>query len=296
MMASLDQRATVLRTSRGDVQLAREGQGPPVLAVHGGPGGFDFGLAYCRHLRDGGCELLAPSRPGYLRTPLGSGPSPESQADLYAAILDELHLERAAILGVSSGGLSAVHFAARHPDRTTALFLDSAILLPFEVPIGALRRATFESSFFVWLSYQLVTRQPELMTRVAVDGMSSGLNREQKRAAVKWINSDPARLRMIQEQFTSIAPREYRQAGWTNDKSNEATLAALPFADIAAPTLIAHGASDSVVPVVHATNAADRIAGSELILVEEGYHLLSTSRNYAQVARRQLELVRRHSI
>ena len=164
LMASLDERATVLRTARGDVQLAREGQGPPVLAIHGGPGGFDQGLAWCRHLRDGGCELLAPSRPGYLRTPLRSGRSPESQADLYAAILDTLHIERATILGFSSGGPSAVHFAARHPGRTTALILEAAILLRFEPPINALQRATLESSFVVWLSYQIASRKLELMT------------------------------------------------------------------------------------------------------------------------------------
>ena len=290
LMASLDERSTVLRTPRGDVQLAREGQGPPVLAIHGGPGGFDLGLAWCRHLRDGGYEVLAPSRPGYLRTPLESGLSPESQADLYAAILDTLHIERAAILGFSSGGPSAVHFAARHPGRTTALFLDTAVLLPFKPPINALQRATIESGFIVWLSYQIASRKPKLMTSFAVAGTSEGLNKEQKSAAVDWIKSDPARLQSLQEQFAAIAPRKYRKAGWTNDQANEAGLAPLPFADVTAPTLIAHGTSDGIVPVEHGTNAADKIGGAELILVEEGHHLLSASRNYGPVAQRQLEL------
>lgn len=291
VMASLDERAAVLPTSRGDVQLAREGEGPPVLAIHGGPGGFDFGLAYARHLLDGGCELLAPSRPGYLRTPLRSGARPEDQADLYAASLDSLDIERAAILGVSSGGISALQFAARHPDRTIALFLDSAILMPHTVPLGPFRRAVFESSFFVWLSYQLVTRRAELMTRFAIEGMLSGVNKEQAEMAVKWITADPGRLRSLQEQFMSTAPQKYRKVGWANDKANEATLSALPITDVMAPTLIAHGANDAVVPVFHATNAAGRISGSELIIVEEGHHLLSLSRNYGEVAQRQLELV-----
>jgi pimeloyl-ACP methyl ester carboxylesterase len=290
LMASLDARTTVLQTARGDVQLARDGQGPPVLVSHGGPGGFDLGLAWCRHLRDGGCELLAPSRPGYLRTPLQSGRSPESQADLYAAILDVLHIEQATIVGFSSGGPSAAHFGARHPDRTTALILEAAILLPLKPPINALQRATLESTFLVWLSYQIAGRMPKLMARFSVDGMSAGLTKEQKRAAANWIESDPTRLERIQEMSACTAPQQYRRPGWANDKANEAGLAPLPFADIATPTLIAHGANEGIVPVAHATNAADQIPGAELILVAEGHHALPLSRNYRPIAARQLEL------
>ena len=170
LMTSLDARAVVLQTARGDAQLAREGQGPQVLVSHGGPGGFDLGLAWSRHLLDGGCEVLAPSRPGYLRTPLDSGRSPKNQADLYAAILDSLDIERLAVLGFSAGAPSAVHFAARYPDRTKALFLDAPILLPFEPPISAARRATYESGVLVWLSYQMVMRRPETMARFMING------------------------------------------------------------------------------------------------------------------------------
>jgi pimeloyl-ACP methyl ester carboxylesterase len=289
-MATLDERATMVHTARGEVQVAREGRGRPVLVVHGGQG-FDIGLAWCRHLWDGGCQVVAPSRPGYLRTPLGSGRTPQDQADLYAAILDTLEIERVAVLGFSSGGPSAVHFAARYPDRTTALFLDTAVLLPFKPPIGALRRAAFESGFVVWLSYQTGTRWPGLMTRFVVDGVSYGLNKEQKKTEVDWIRLDPARLRSLEEQFTSIAPMEHRKPGWTNDQINERDLAPLPFADVTAPTLIALGANDAIIPLEHATNAAGKIAGAELILVEAGHHMLSLSRNYGPVAQRQLELV-----
>jgi len=290
LMAALDDRADLVPAARGPMQLARDGSGPPVLVSHGGPGGFDLGLAWCRHLRDNGCELLAPSRPGYLRTPLSSGRTPADQADLYAAMLDRLEIERVAIVGFSSGGPSAVQFAARYADRTSALILESAILLPFSPPINALQRAAIESRPLVWLTGQIAQRKPELVAKLSVDGMSAGLNSEQRRAAVHWINSDPARLDRMQEISACTAPPKYRAAGWANDKANEAELAPLPFADIASPTLIAHGASEGIVPVEHATNAADLIAGSELLLVEEGHHALPLSRDYAEVARRQAEL------
>jgi pimeloyl-ACP methyl ester carboxylesterase len=43
------------------------------------------------------------------------------------AVLDKVGLPRAAICGVSYGGLIAAAFAARHPDRTTCLILVSAV-------------------------------------------------------------------------------------------------------------------------------------------------------------------------
>ncbi len=95
----------------------------------------------------------------------------------------------------------------------------------------------------------------------------------------------------MQEQWTAVAPRRYRHAGWVNDQAQEADLAPLPFADVSSPTLIAHGRNDAIVPIEHATNAARRVADAELLIVDEGHHLLSLSRRYGPVAERQLVLV-----
>jgi pimeloyl-ACP methyl ester carboxylesterase len=130
------------------------------------------------------------------------------------------------------------------------------------------------------------------MTRFTIDGVSQGLSRDRRRAAANWITTNPARLRSMQEQFASTAPKRHRQAGWANDLANERALEPLPFADVTAPTLVAHGANDAFVPVTHATTAAEAIGAAQLMMVDEGHHLLSLSRHYEPVARRQLELVR----
>jgi pimeloyl-ACP methyl ester carboxylesterase len=208
-------------------------------------------------------------------------------------MFDALDIERASVLAFSSGGPSAVHFAARHPDRTTALLLDTAILLPFEPPMSALQRAAIQSGVVVWFSYQMARRRPGLITRLVLDGVSIGLTKEQRKAAAAWITSDPARLRSLTEQLISIAPVEHRKPGWTNDQTNEFNLAPLPFADIAAPTLIALGANDAIIPLEHATNAAANITGAELIIIEGGHHMLSLSSSYGPVAQRQLKLLAR---
>lgn len=289
-MSSLDHQATVLDTDLGSIQVARDGHGPPVMVIHGGPGGFDQGLASGRRLRDGGCELIVPSRPGYLRTPLTSGRSPAEQADLYSAMLDVLQISRVAVLGFSSGGPSAVHFAARHPEKTTTLLLDAAVLLPFETHLNVFERVISETSFGVWLSCQLASKRPAMMTAVVVDAFSKGLDKDQKRDAVEWIRADSALQQDIRDLMSSVAPRKYRKPGQTNDESIEPDLDPLPFADITAPTLVAHGTNDGLVPSAHATHAADEIAGAELILVEEGHHALPLCRHYEPIAHRQLEL------
>jgi pimeloyl-ACP methyl ester carboxylesterase len=49
----------------------------------------------------------------------------DAYADQIAALLDECGIARAVICGVSFGGLVALRFAARHPDRTAALVMVS---------------------------------------------------------------------------------------------------------------------------------------------------------------------------
>lgn len=290
LLRELDERASVVDTASGPVQVARDGQGPVIMIIHGGPGGFDQGLMYGRHLRDGGCEIIAPSRPGYLRTPVESGRAPAEQADLLAATLDELGVERATVLGYSSGGPAAVHLAARHPDRVRALLLDSAVTMRYDTPGSIVERLLVFSSFGAWWCRQVAQRWPKLATSSFVDGFSKDLDKHQKQRAAQWIASDESRVELVQELWTSFGPWSDRQEGFETDEHNEPELDPLPFAKVTCSTLIAHGSNDGVVPVEHAQRAAEQIAGSELMLVEEGHHLLPACRGFEGVAKRQLAL------
>ncbi len=290
LLALLDERATMVETECGSIQLAREGDGAKVMPIHGSPGGFDQGLVWAKHLKDAGCELIAPSRPGYLRTPLDSGRSPTLQADLFAAMLDVLCIDKVTVLGISSGGPSAVHFAARHPDRTNALLLDAAVLLPIAPATNKLERALFESSTGIWLWCQVAKRWPKSTAALVVDTLSTGLDKGQKREAVDWITSNPIRLHDIVVLSTSLAPRTAREPGQRNDELNEIELAPLPFAEITAPTLITQGTNDVFPLIDHATNAADKIPSAELMLLKEGHHGLPWCPHNSAVTQRQLEL------
>ena len=57
-------------TKAGPIEYASEGRGAPALIIHGATGGYDQGLLLARSFAPAGVRTIAPSRFGYLRTPL----------------------------------------------------------------------------------------------------------------------------------------------------------------------------------------------------------------------------------
>jgi hypothetical protein len=58
-----------------------------LLAVQGAPGGCDQGLMAGETFRAGGFRVIAPSRPGYLGTPLATGLSCDARAEALVGLL-----------------------------------------------------------------------------------------------------------------------------------------------------------------------------------------------------------------
>jgi pimeloyl-ACP methyl ester carboxylesterase len=80
-----------------------------------------------RFLVDAGFEVIAPSRPGYLGTPLDGRGSIDDHADVLVALLDALGVERAGLLTWSGGGPTGYRLAVRHADRVCALVAFAAV-------------------------------------------------------------------------------------------------------------------------------------------------------------------------
>ncbi|HEY7418391.1 MAG TPA: alpha/beta hydrolase, partial [Ktedonobacteraceae bacterium] len=117
----------LLETSRGMVEYQMERAGPTILTLHGSPGGYDQGTAVAHLLAQSDFTFLSLSRPGYRRTPLNSGQTPEAQADLFAATLDALNVPQVVVIAFSGGGPSALQFALRFPHRCRGLLLISPV-------------------------------------------------------------------------------------------------------------------------------------------------------------------------
>lgn len=100
------------------------GSGPALVLLHPFPFSrriwSGVGDALARQVR-----VLAVDARGFGESPLGpTGKASIAElADDLAALLDALGVARAAVLGMSMGGYTALAFAAKHPQRLTALVL-----------------------------------------------------------------------------------------------------------------------------------------------------------------------------
>jgi 3-oxoadipate enol-lactonase len=99
------------------------GTGAPIVLLHPFPFSRDIwgGLAEVLALRH---RVIAVDARGFGETPLGaSGYAISDLADDVAGLLDHLDVARAAVLGMSMGGYTALACALRHPARVSALVL-----------------------------------------------------------------------------------------------------------------------------------------------------------------------------
>jgi pimeloyl-ACP methyl ester carboxylesterase len=109
------------------MRIFETGQGPPLLIVPGLQGRWEYLRPAIGALGEAFHVITFPlcGEPGS-GAPFEPARGLDALVEQIGAALDDRGLPRAAICGVSFGGLLALRFAARHADRTTALILVSA--------------------------------------------------------------------------------------------------------------------------------------------------------------------------
>ena len=106
----------------------RAGRGPALLLLHGFTGSAATWAPFLAPLA-GRHDVVAVDLLGHGASDRPPDPARHAAArvaDDLAALLDALGVARAAVLGYSMGGRLALHFALAHPDRVSALVLESA--------------------------------------------------------------------------------------------------------------------------------------------------------------------------
>jgi pimeloyl-ACP methyl ester carboxylesterase len=248
-------------TPFGPIEYAVQGDGPTVLVLHGIWGGYDHGLVVTMLATELPLQVIAVSRPGYLRTALKVGATPEAEADAYAALLDALSIKKVAVVGMSAGGPAALQFALRHPRRCWALVMLSAVshdFVPTVDRIHLLLARLLNIDFIMWVARNLFD---ELLMAV------SGLTPEVKAR----IAEHPQKLAATRALLLPF-PVGTRKAGFYRDLQQFARIPSYDLSKVRLPTLVVHGTSDFAVPLQHGQFIAEHVPNARMLAVHEAGH------------------------
>ena len=258
------------------VDVTGPDDGPVVVFFHAAPGSrrFDPDPAATAAA---GVRLIMFDRPGYGGSdPLADGtiPTVTRFADDAAAVLDELGITDAVLVGWSAGGRIAAAVAARRPELAAALFI-VATPAPDEdvpwVPEEQRQAITMMKGDPAAAVGQMVEMLGPMADPAAVAGsVASGPADE---AA---LDADPdLRQRLSTMAATAVAQGSigvaadivsYTVADWGFDPSS-----------IGAPTTAVYGDADPVVSPAHGGWWASRIPSVELVVVPDAGHLVITA-------------------
>lgn len=244
------------------------GNGEPILVVHGGPG-MDS-----RYLLPG-LERLGERGRAVFYDQRGSGRS-QGALDITLLTFDQfvedidavraaIGAERLTLLGHSYGGLLALEYARRHPER-----VDRLVLVDSGEPGGqfseeaALRRAE-----------RLAPADGQKLQELAASGVlrsgDTAVFREFYEAAFRATFSDPRRMADLDltqaEQTAKNAMRIIEGVGRSADFSNGWAR----LREIAVPTLVIQG-RDDLPPLAMAAALVDSLPNAELSVIEAAGH------------------------
>ncbi len=256
----------ITNTARGPIEYAESGQGAAILSLHGAMGAYDQSRILADIIAEPVYRFLAVSRPGYFQTPLSSGEKPHDQADLYASLLDELDIDKAAVMAISGGGPSAIHFALRYPDRCTCLVLASTCGGPIETSIPMSFKITCFLARFPsivnWMRKSAMKNPEKAASRAITDPVILKQTMDDSESWALY-------LELMESTFDQMAKR---LKGTANDIESTREIT-FPLEEISVPTLIVHGSKDAIVPYEHHGKVlSERIPGAKHLCVQGGEH------------------------
>jgi pimeloyl-ACP methyl ester carboxylesterase len=299
LITELKTDSKMVETEKGPIEYTICGaSGPYVSFMHGGPGGYDQAEALFSGLFGKGFRILSWSRPGYINTPLNVGRAFEEQADAFASLLNALGIVRTAVMAYSAGGLPAVHFAARYPDKIWALILECTVSQKYEINNKNMAELIFFSrlmfrSPYLWLA-DIITKHAPLLLGWATIEMESSLEEDEVIKLMRNIMKDEQRVKILMDLIRSMSPAMLRKKGLKNDLKQLAMINNLPLEQVNTSTLVIHGTDDQDVPLDHGQRAARLIPNAEIYIVEKGFHILALSDAADEINEKRIMFLKTH--
>jgi pimeloyl-ACP methyl ester carboxylesterase len=225
---------------------------PTVVFIHGAQQDHSCWLLQSRWFAHHGYGVLAPDLPGHGRSAGAPLTSVEALADWIIALLDDLGIVQAGLIGHSMGSMIALDAASRYPQRVTAIAL-IATAVPMPVSPALLGAAKDD--------------EPRAMNMVNVWSHSPhghiGL------CAVPGIWMYAANLRLMERQKPGVMHIDLAACN-AYARGSDAT------AQVRCPTLVLAGAKDQMTSPKVARGLAGSINGARLVILEDAGHAMMT--------------------
>ncbi len=245
--------------------------GTPIVWVHGLSGSWQNWLENLPVFAEAGYRCIAPDLPGFGRSPM---PAEKITISGYGGIVDalmeELGIAAATLVGNSMGGFISAEVAIRFPHRVERLVLVSAAGLSIEELRNPKGQAVLERLEFIVSAYagwfasksSFVARRERL-----------------RRAAFSIVAAHPEKLSalLVEENLLGSGKPGFVPA--LEALTNYPIRDRLP--EIACPTLIVWGTRDKLVPVKDAHEFARLIPDSRKVIWRETGHVAMLERPVA---------------
>lgn len=248
------------------VSYVDQGEGPPILLVHGLGGSWRNWLENIPSLADSH-RVVALDLPGFGLSPMPSEPvSMPAYGDLVLRFADAVDLgPDTCLVGHSMGGFISTEAATSDPGRFSRMSLLSAAGISFATITGARKSVT--------------AAIVKLMIPVAASRMERNLGRKRLRSAsFAGVIAHPA---MINREIlwelgyyaTLRSPALFEAAHAIGGYDSRDSLS-----EIEIPTQVVWGQQDRLVPVGAAYSYERRIRDSELCLIDDCGHMVQLER------------------
>lgn len=249
----------VMITDETSIDYDIHGEGPPLVLINGLGfgrwGWFKQVPAFSRHFRTITFDV---------RGERGLKNGVVDLADDVVALMDQLRIRKAHVLGTSLGGFVAQELALRRPDLVDRLVL-VCTSYGGSGPEAMSPRAL--ADMVGWGSFT-----PEGTVRQGLETATSDIYRaerpEEFEQVIRWRLADSPSINAYYEQA---------MAGARFDLSGDVE-------HITSPTLVIHGAEDRYIPVANAAALAGAIPGAKLRVLDAAGHLVFIER-FADVNR-----------
>jgi pimeloyl-ACP methyl ester carboxylesterase len=222
--------------------------------------------------RERGLRMIGIDRPGYGNAPAEPNRSLRSVAEATAALMDDLGVDRFAVIGVSGGGPYALACGAFLPDRVTAV-ISGAGSSGFDEAIDGAGMETEELELTREQALRPTAEGRQALARF-YDPEVENLRSADVDGFLTAVGQDPAVATAEQRATTAYVLAAMHEAirsgsdGWLDDALAMLRPWGFAPADIRQPVAVWHSEDDPMVAVQHGRRLATAIPSAEPFLVD----------------------------